>query len=56
MRSAVTPLSVLKAMPNVVGLAAGAQKVEAIRAVLRGGYLDVLITDEATAALLLRED
>ena len=53
-RLIATPLSGLKAMPNVVGLAAGAQKVEAIRAVLRGGYLDVLITDEATADLLLR--
>mgnify|MGYP005873143049 CR=1 FL=1 len=40
-----TPLEKLRAMDNVVGLAAGAQKVEAIRAVLRGGYLDVLITD-----------
>ena len=55
-RLIATPLSGLKAMPNVVGLAAGAQKVEAIRAVLRGGYLDVLITDEATADLLLREE
>lgn len=55
-RLIATPLSGLKAMPNVVGLAAGAQKVEAIRAVLRGGYLDVLITDEATAELLLREE
>lgn len=53
-RLIATPLDGLKAMPNVVGLAAGAQKVEAIRAVLRGGYLDVLITDEATADLLLR--
>ena len=49
-----TPLEKLRAMDNVVGLAAGAQKVEAIRAVLRGGYLDVLITDEPTAALLLK--
>lgn len=55
-RLIATPLSGLKAMPNVVGLAAGSQKVEAIRAVLRGGYLDVLITDEATADLLLREE
>ena len=55
-RLIATPLSGLKAMPNAVGLAAGAQKVEAIRAVLRGGYLDVLITDEATADLLLREE
>ena len=30
------------------------QKAEAIRAILRGGYLDVLITDEPTAALLLK--
>ena len=49
-----TPLEKLRAMDNVVGLAACAQKVEAIRAVLRGGYLDVLITDEPTAALLLK--
>lgn len=51
-----TPLQQLKAMPNVVGLAAGADKIDAIRAVLRGGYLDILITDEPTATLLLRED
>lgn len=42
-------------MPNVVGLAAGADKIEAIRAVLRGGYLDILITDEMTANLLLKD-
>ncbi len=41
-------------MDNVVGLAAGTQKAEAIRAVLRGGYLDVLITDEPTGSLLLK--
>lgn len=51
-----TPLQQLKAMPNVVGLAAGADKIDAIRAVLRGGYLDILITDEPTATQLLRED
>ncbi|MDO5376987.1 MAG: sugar-binding transcriptional regulator [Clostridia bacterium] len=51
-----TSLSRLKSMQNVVGLAAGPQKAEAIRAVLRGGYLDVLITDEATANLLLMGD
>lgn len=51
-----TPLQQLKEMPNVVGLAAGADKIDAIRAVLRGGYLDILITDEPTATLLLRED
>ena len=51
-----TPLPRLKTLKNVVGLAAGASKIEAIRAVLRGGYLDVLITDEATASLLLKGD
>ena len=51
-----TPLSRLKALRNVVGLAAGAQKADAIRAALRGGYLDVLVTDEATASLLLRDE
>ena len=51
-----TPLDRLKAMRNVIGLAAGAQKVEAIRAALLGGYLDVLVTDEATATLLLKDE
>jgi DNA-binding transcriptional regulator LsrR (DeoR family) len=51
-----TPLDQLKAMPNVIGLAAGTDKIEAIRAVLRGGYLDILITDEPTANLLLRDE
>ena len=51
-----TPLEQLKQMPNVIGLAAGADKIEAIRAVLRGGYLDILITDEATANLLLKDE
>ena len=51
-----TPLPRLKAMRNVIGLAAGAQKAEAIRAALLGGYLDVLVTDEATATLLLKDE
>ena len=51
-----TSLGQLKQLPNVIGLAAGASKVDAIRAVLRGGYLDILITDESTATLLLKDD
>ena len=43
----------LKELENVIGVAAGSHKVDAIRAVLRGKYLDVLITDEATALQLL---
>ena len=51
-----TPLDKLKETSNVIGLAAGQEKIEAIRAVLRGGYLDILITDETTANLLLKDD
>ena len=51
-----TPLDRLKSMNNVIGLAAGREKIEAIRAVLRGGYLDILITDEPTANLLLKDE
>ena len=51
-----TSLERLKTMNNVIGLAAGKEKIEAIRAVLRGGYLDILITDEPTANLLLRDE
>jgi lsr operon transcriptional repressor len=46
-------LAELRTMPHVIGVAAGTDKVTAIRAALRGGYLDTLITDEPTAELLL---
>ncbi|NLO85140.1 MAG: sugar-binding transcriptional regulator [Clostridiales bacterium] len=48
-----TPLQTLKELKNVIGVAAGDSKVEAIRASLRGQYLDVLITDDNTAHQLL---
>lgn len=48
-----TPMGQLKTLDNVIGAAGGPDKAEAILAVLRGGYLDVLITDEDTAQLLL---
>lgn len=47
-----TPLSTLKKLKNVIGVAAGPQKLDAIRAALRGQYLNVLITDEDTALRL----
>ena len=50
-----TPLSTLRKLENVIGVAVGSDKVEAIRAVLKGGYIDILITDETTAAELLEE-
>lgn len=48
-----TPLEKLKSLKNVIGVAAGDNKVDAIRAALRGRYLDVLITDDKTAEKLL---
>lgn len=44
-----TPLTTLRTLPNVIGVAAGKNKVKAINAALKGGYLNVLITDEQTA-------
>ncbi|MDO4483270.1 MAG: sugar-binding transcriptional regulator [Clostridia bacterium] len=54
-RLIATSLEQLKAMPNVIGLAAGPKKVEAIHSALVGGYLDVLISDESTVAALLEQ-
>ncbi|WMJ84737.1 sugar-binding transcriptional regulator [Oscillospiraceae bacterium LTW-04] len=51
-----TPLETIKGLDNVIGVAAGNDKVAAIRAVLRGSYLDVLITDENTAHQLLENE
>lgn len=50
-----TSLDTLKDLKNVIGVAAGESKLSAIRAVLRGSYLDVLITDEFTAQKLLED-
>ena len=49
-----TPLEQLKEMNNSIGVAGGSTKSEAILAALKGNYLDVLITDEATATNVLR--
>ncbi len=48
-----TPLKELQKLENVIGVAGGPMKVDAILAALRGKYLDVLITDEDTAQALL---
>ena len=48
-----TDLDKLRQLKNVVGVAGGKDKVSAIKAVLNGGYLNVLITDSDTAAELL---
>lgn len=51
-----TSLSTLKELNNVIGVSGGAHKVEAIRAALKGHYLDVLITDEETAIALTQTE
>lgn len=48
-----TDLDKLRQLRNVVGVAGGKDKVTAIKAVLNGGYLNVLITDSDTATELL---
>ncbi|MEB7375028.1 sugar-binding transcriptional regulator [Enterobacter hormaechei] len=48
------PLDKLKNCPNVVALAGGTDKVAAIKGALAGGYIDVLITDYATARHLIK--
>ena len=48
-------LEELRAVPRVVGIAGGAEKVDAIRAALRGRLVDVLITDAGTAEALVAD-
>lgn len=45
-------LDKLRSCKRVVGVAGGVEKVKAIRAALRGGYIDVLITDQNSAKAL----
>lgn len=47
-------LEELKKTPRVIGVAGGERKVEAIRACLKGGYINVLVTDKFTAEKLLK--
>ncbi|HWO78195.1 MAG TPA: sugar-binding transcriptional regulator [Bacillus sp. (in: firmicutes)] len=46
-------LETLKKIPLVIGVAAGLEKVNAIKAALEGNLINVLITDEATAKALV---
>ena len=46
-------LDQLKGIERVVGVAGGPDKTAAVRGALLGGYVDVLITDHATATRLL---
>ncbi|MDF1513416.1 MAG: sugar-binding transcriptional regulator [Anaerolineae bacterium] len=49
-------LAQIRAINRVIGIAGGAGKYDVIRAALRGGILDVLVTDHLTAARLYREE
>ena len=46
-------LETLCKMKHVVGVAGGADKIEALQAALKGGFIHSLITDEMTAGALL---
>jgi DNA-binding transcriptional regulator LsrR (DeoR family) len=52
-RTISIPIETLRAVPRVVGIAAGVNKVETIVAGARTGLLHLLITDEPTAAAAL---
>ncbi|WP_207911045.1 sugar-binding transcriptional regulator [Paenibacillus albiflavus] len=45
-------LEKLREKGNVIGVAAGKNKIEAIKAALKGGYINTIITDESTAEFL----
>lgn len=47
-------LDELRAIPVVVGVLSGREKGRALRAALRGGLLDVVVTDQSAAAVALR--
>ncbi|HFC9803470.1 TPA: sugar-binding domain-containing protein [Escherichia coli] len=48
------PLSALKTIPVRVGVAGGENKAEAIASAMKGGYINALVTDQDTAAAILR--
>jgi len=52
-RTISIPIEMLRAVPRVIGIAAGVNKVETIVAGARTGLLHLLITDEPTAAAAL---
>jgi lsr operon transcriptional repressor len=43
----------IKGMSNVIGVAGGMDKLEAIKAALKGGYVKILVTDEEVACSLV---
>ncbi|MDQ0155432.1 sugar-binding transcriptional regulator [Robertmurraya andreesenii] len=51
-----TEIDVLKSLNHVVAVAGGLDKKDAIIGALRGGYIDVLITDELVANSLISDE
>ena len=49
------PAAALRAVPRRIGVAGGMRKLEAIRAALSGGWINVLITDSQVAAALISQ-
>ncbi|KKL05889.1 hypothetical protein LCGC14_2601530 [marine sediment metagenome] len=47
------PIEELRKMKNVIGVAGGKNKIEAILGALQGNFITVLITDEETATLII---
>lgn len=45
----------LRRIPNVIGVGGGPEKTEAIAAVLKGGWIDTLVTDAGTARRLVND-
>jgi deoxyribonucleoside regulator len=52
-RTVAIEWTALAAIPQVIAIAAGAAKAEAVRAALRSGTINVLITDESLAEAIL---
>lgn len=52
-RTLALPLEELKGIPTVIGVAAGAEKTEAIIGAVRGGIINSLVTDYETASVIL---
>ncbi|MGB9679321.1 MAG: sugar-binding domain-containing protein, partial [Thermoanaerobacteraceae bacterium] len=47
-------LEQLKKINKVIGIAGGKNKIQAIRSVLKGGYINILVTDSFIAEELLK--
>ncbi|MDO5747213.1 MAG: sugar-binding transcriptional regulator [Actinomycetaceae bacterium] len=53
-RTLALELEALRNIPLRIGVVAGAEKVEAIKGAIAGGYISVLVTDASTARALLQ--